>query len=118
MVTSVEEATFLLFSSSFSSSMHLPEVELSRQMRGLQFGASVGDNSSPPSYSIAGLIIKHFSSCLHHSSSRCALLFLYMFYKVQQKSHELLSREKLLFGFFFNLNLVIRKTAFDLPVGW
>lgn len=97
--------------------MHLPEVELSRQTRGWQLSASVGDNSSPPSYSITGLIIKHFSSCLHHNSPRCAVLFVTCF--INQKSHELLSREKFLFGLvFFNLDFLIRKIAFDLPVGW
>lgn len=71
----------LHFFFSVSSSMLLPEVELYRQTRGLQFSVSEGDNSFPPTCSITGLIIKCFSLCFHHNSPRHAVLFVACFVK-------------------------------------
>lgn len=71
----------LHFFFSVSSSMLLPEVELYRQTRGLQFSASEGDNSFPPTCGITDLIIKCFSLCFHHNSPRHAVLFVSCFVK-------------------------------------
>ena len=65
----------LHFFFSVSSSVLLPEVELNRQMRGLQFNAAEGDHSFPPTCCITDLIIKCFSVCFHHNGPRHAVLF-------------------------------------------
>lgn len=64
-----------------SSSVLMPEVELNRQMRGLQCNASERENSFPPTCTITELIIELFSLCFHHNSPRHAVDFVSCFIK-------------------------------------
>lgn len=117
MVTARAVQRGLHFFFPVSSCVLFPEVELNRQMRVVQFNASERDNSFSPTCTTTKLIIKLLSLCFI-TTVLDMLWVLFHVEKVQQKSHELLSREKFGGLVFLKSGLLIRKMTFGLPEGW